>query len=77
MNPHNPNLPNLPGVLVRPPTRPRVFRDPVHGDITFPRGPFQRLLESLIDTELFQRLRGIRQSTRASRTPWVRLMWPA
>ena len=42
--------------------RPRVFRDPVHGDITFPRGPFQNLLESLIDTELFQRLRGIRQT---------------
>jgi HD superfamily phosphohydrolase len=59
MNPHNPNLP---GVLARPPTRPRVFRDPVHGDITFPRGPFQHLLESLIDTELFQRLRGIRQT---------------
>ncbi|MEO5768462.1 MAG: hypothetical protein ABIS92_08930, partial [Polyangia bacterium] len=44
------------------PRRPRVFRDPVHGDITFARGPFQRLLEQLIDTELFQRLRGIRQT---------------
>ena len=44
------------------PRRPRVFRDPVHGDITFPRGPFQRLLEQIIDTELFQRLRGIRQT---------------
>ncbi len=42
--------------------RPRVFRDPVHGDITFPRGPFQRLLEQVIDTEQFQRLRGIRQT---------------
>lgn len=42
--------------------RPRIFRDPVHGDITFPRGPFQRLLESVIDTEMFQRLRGIRQT---------------
>jgi HD superfamily phosphohydrolase len=41
---------------------PRVFRDPVHGDITFPRGPFQRLLERIVDTELFQRLRGIRQT---------------
>lgn len=45
-----------------PPRRPRVFRDPVHGDISFPRGRFQRLLEQLIDTELFQRLRGIRQT---------------
>ncbi len=45
-----------------PPHRPRVFRDPVHGDITFARGPFQRLLEQVIDTELFQRLRGIRQT---------------
>ncbi|MES1171867.1 MAG: HD domain-containing protein [Bacteroidota bacterium] len=45
-----------------PPRRPRVFRDPVHGDITFARGPFQRLLEAVIDTELFQRLRGIRQT---------------
>ena len=42
--------------------RPRIFRDPVHGDITFSRGPFQRLLESVIDTEMFQRLRGIRQT---------------
>src|SRR3569832_2075869 len=41
--------------------RPRIFRDPVHGDIAFARGPFQRLLESVIDTEMFQRLRGIRQ----------------
>ncbi|MBC8133688.1 MAG: HD domain-containing protein, partial [Deltaproteobacteria bacterium] len=45
-----------------PPRRPRVFRDPVHGDITFPRGRFQSLLEQVIDTELFQRLRGIRQT---------------
>jgi len=44
------------------PRAPRVFRDPVHGDITFARGPFQRLLEQVIDTELFQRLRGIRQT---------------
>jgi len=28
----------------------------------FSRGPFQRLLEAIIDTELFQRLRGIRQT---------------
>jgi HD superfamily phosphohydrolase len=45
-----------------PPRRPRIFRDPVHGDIAFPRGPFQNLLESVIDTEMFQRLRGIRQT---------------
>ena len=44
------------------PHRPRIFRDPVHGDIVFERGPFQVLLEQLIDTELFQRLRGIRQT---------------
>ncbi|HEY4183626.1 MAG TPA: HD domain-containing protein [Polyangia bacterium] len=44
------------------PRRPRTFRDPVHGDITFPRGTFQGLLESIIDTEMFQRLRGIRQT---------------
>ena len=47
---------------IPPPHRPRVFRDPVHGDIVFARGPFQRLLEQVIDTELFQRLRGIRQT---------------
>ena len=44
------------------PRRARIFRDPVHGDIAFARGPFQRLLESVIDTEMFQRLRGIRQT---------------
>jgi len=44
------------------PARPRIFRDPVHGDLAFPRGPFQRLLESVIDTAMFQRLRGIRQT---------------
>jgi HD superfamily phosphohydrolase len=48
--------------MTAPLHRPRVFRDPVHGDITFPRGLFQRLLEQVIDTELFQRLRGIRQT---------------
>src|SRR5205814_3548914 len=47
---------------VPPLGRPRIFRDPVHGDITFRRGPFQCLLESVIDTEMFQRLRGIRQT---------------
>ena len=46
----------------QPPRRARIFRDPVHGDIAFPRGPFQVLLESVIDTEMFQRLRGIRQT---------------
>jgi len=46
----------------RTPRAARVFRDPVHGDITFQRGPFQELLERVIDTELFQRLRGVRQT---------------
>jgi hypothetical protein len=45
-----------------PPRRPRVFRDPIHGDITFARGRFQELLEAVIDTEMFQRLRRIRQT---------------
>lgn len=44
------------------PGRPRVFRDPIHGDICFPRGAFQQLLERLLDTPMFQRLRRIRQN---------------
>jgi len=44
------------------PHRPRIFRDPIHGDITYARGPFQRLVEEVIDTEMFQRLRSIRQT---------------
>jgi len=45
------------------PHRPRIFRDPIHGDITYPRGPFQLLVERVVDTEMFQRLRGIRQTS--------------
>lgn len=45
------------------PHRPRIFRDPIHGDITYARGPFQRLVEEVVDTEMFQRLRGIRQTS--------------
>jgi len=45
------------------PFRPRIFRDPIHGDIGYARGPFQRLVEEVIDTEMFQRLRGIRQTS--------------
>jgi HD superfamily phosphohydrolase len=42
--------------------RPKVFRDPVHGDIAYERGAFQDLIRSVIDTEAFQRLRSIRQN---------------
>jgi uncharacterized protein len=42
--------------------RPRVFRDPIHGDVTFSKGPFQKLVENLLDTTTFQRLRRIRQN---------------
>ena len=42
--------------------RPRVFRDPIHGDICFLKGPFQQLIERLLDTPTFQRLRRIRQN---------------
>ena len=44
------------------PGRPRVFRDPIHGDICFAKGPFQELIERLLDTPMFQRLRRIRQN---------------
>lgn len=44
------------------PGRPRVFRDPVHGDIRYPRGQFQQLVEAVLDTQMFQRLRRIRQN---------------
>jgi len=62
--PNQPTTPVLPdsAPLATAPARARVFRDPVHGDLIFPRGPFQDLLESLIDTAMFQRLRGIRQT---------------
>ncbi len=48
-------MPLLPG-------RPKVFRDPIHGDIAFPRDDFGTLILRLIDTRTFQRLRGIRQN---------------
>jgi HD superfamily phosphohydrolase len=44
------------------PGRPRIFRDPIHGDIGYPKGPFQQLIEAVIDTRMFQRLRYIRQN---------------
>jgi HD superfamily phosphohydrolase len=44
------------------PGRPRVFRDPVHGDIAYPKGRFQELIEAVLGTALFQRLRHIRQN---------------
>lgn len=44
------------------PGRPRIFRDSVHGDIAYARGDFQRLIESILDTRMFQRLRHIRQN---------------
>jgi HD superfamily phosphohydrolase len=42
--------------------RPRIFRDPIHGDITYPKGEFQELVESILDSPVFQRLRYIRQN---------------
>lgn len=44
------------------PGRPRIFRDAIHGDIGYPRGPLRELLQSIIDTTMFQRLRHIRQN---------------
>jgi uncharacterized protein len=44
------------------PGRPRIFRDAIHGDIAYPRGEFQRLVEAILDTRMFQRLRHIRQN---------------
>lgn len=44
------------------PGRPRIFRDSIHGDISYPRGEFQRLIEGILDTRMFQRLRHIRQN---------------
>lgn len=41
--------------------RPRVFRDPVHGDLAFPR-ELGKVITKLIDTPAFQRLRHIRQN---------------
>lgn len=42
--------------------RPRIFRDPIHGDIKWPRDAFGTLILQLIDTPAFQRLRSIRQN---------------
>ncbi|EYF03318.1 HD domain-containing protein [Chondromyces apiculatus] len=42
--------------------RPYIFRDPVHGDIAFPRNSHGALVRKLIDDELFQRLRSIQQN---------------
>lgn len=42
--------------------RPYIFRDPVHGDVAFPRDGFGELVRSLVDEEIFQRLRGIKQN---------------
>ena len=42
--------------------RPYIFRDPVHGDISFARDGWHELVRSIVDDELFQRLRGIKQN---------------
>lgn len=42
--------------------RPRIFRDPIHGDIEWPKSTFGDLVSNLIDTPAFQRLRHIRQN---------------
>ena len=44
------------------PGRRRIFRDSIHGDIGYAKGEFQRLVESILDTRMFQRLRHIRQN---------------
>jgi HD superfamily phosphohydrolase len=44
------------------PGRPRIFRDSIHGDIAYARGDFQTLVEAILDTRMFQRLRHIRQN---------------
>jgi uncharacterized protein len=44
------------------PGRPRIFRDSIHGDIAYVRGSFQRLVEAILDTRMFQRLRHTRQN---------------
>jgi uncharacterized protein len=58
--------PDLPGNAAQVsralPGRPRIFRDPIHGDIAYPRGAFQQLIEAIMDTRMFQRLRHIRQN---------------
>lgn len=42
--------------------RPYIFRDPVHGDITFARDGLHTLVRQIVDEEVFQRLRSIRQN---------------
>ncbi|WP_437635346.1 HD domain-containing protein [Sorangium sp. So ce854] len=42
--------------------RPYIFRDPVHGDVGFARDGFGELVRKLVDEEIFQRLRGIKQN---------------
>lgn len=42
--------------------RPYIFRDPIHGDIPFARDGLHDLVRKIVDEELFQRLRGIRQN---------------
>lgn len=44
------------------PGRSRIFRDSIHGDIAYARGSFQTLVEAILDTRMFQRLRHIRQN---------------
>jgi len=44
------------------PGRPRIFRDSIHGDIGYAKGDFQHLIEAILDTRMFQRLRHIRQN---------------
>lgn len=42
--------------------RPKIFRDPIHGDIKWPPNRFGQLIRDLIDAPAFQRLRHIRQN---------------
>lgn len=42
--------------------RPYIFRDPIHGDIAFARDGFHNLVRKIVDEEMFQRLRGIKQN---------------
>ena len=42
--------------------RPYIFRDPLHGDIPFARDGLHELVRKVVDEEMFQRLRGIKQN---------------
>lgn len=44
------------------PGRPIILRDPVHGDIVFPRNVFGHFVLEILTTRTYQRLRGIRQN---------------